>query len=54
MIPQAFEYLAPRTLPEAISFLQQHGDDANLAPSGLASQVGQVVHACGPPAHESP
>jgi carbon-monoxide dehydrogenase medium subunit len=34
MIPQAFEYLAPRTLPEAISFLQQYGDEAKILSGG--------------------
>ena len=34
MIPQAFEYLAPKTLPEAISLLQQHGDEAKILSGG--------------------
>ena len=34
MIPQAFEYLAPKTLPEAISFLQQHGNEAKILSGG--------------------
>jgi carbon-monoxide dehydrogenase medium subunit len=34
MIPQSFEYLAPRTLPEAISYLQQYGDDAKILSGG--------------------
>ena len=27
MIPPAFEYLRPKTIPEAIAFLQQYGDE---------------------------
>ena len=34
MIPQAFEYLAPKTLPEAISLLQQHGTEAKILSGG--------------------
>ncbi len=34
MIPQAFDYLAPKTLPEAISMLQQHGDGAKILSGG--------------------
>ncbi len=34
MIPQAFDYLAPKTLPEAISLLQQHGDGAKILSGG--------------------
>jgi len=34
MIPQAFAYLAPQTLPEAISLLQQHGYDAKILSGG--------------------
>jgi carbon-monoxide dehydrogenase medium subunit len=34
MIPQAFEYLAPKTLPEAISLLQQHGHEAKILSGG--------------------
>jgi len=28
MIPEAFEYLVPKTLPKAISHLQQYGEKA--------------------------
>lgn len=34
MIPAAFEYLRPNTIPEAIGFLQQHGDDAKILSGG--------------------
>jgi carbon-monoxide dehydrogenase medium subunit len=34
MIPAAFEYLQPKTLPEAIGFLQQYGDDAKILSGG--------------------
>lgn len=34
MIPQAFEYLTPKTLPEAISLLQQHGEGAKILAGG--------------------
>lgn len=34
MIPKAFEYLAPKTLPEAISLLQQHGNTARILAGG--------------------
>src|SRR5271154_5198915 len=34
MIPPAFEYLRPKTIPEAISFLQQYGDDAKILSGG--------------------
>jgi len=34
MIPAAFEYLRPKTLPEAVAFLQQHGDDAKILSGG--------------------
>src|SRR5271156_223363 len=34
MIPPAFEYLRPKTVPEAIAFLQQHGDDAKILSGG--------------------
>ena len=34
MIPPAFEYLRPQTLPEAIAFLQQYGDDAKILSGG--------------------
>jgi len=34
MIPPAFEYLRPKTIPEAIAMLQQHGDDAKILSGG--------------------
>ena len=34
MIPPAFEYLRPNTIPEAITLLQQHGDDAKILSGG--------------------
>ena len=34
MIPPAFEYLRPKTLPEAMAFLQQYGDDAKILSGG--------------------
>lgn len=34
MIPASFAYLRPKTLPEAIAFLQQHGDDAKILSGG--------------------
>jgi carbon-monoxide dehydrogenase medium subunit len=34
MIPAAFEYLRPKTIPEAIGFLQQHGEDAKILSGG--------------------
>jgi carbon-monoxide dehydrogenase medium subunit len=34
MIPPAFEYLRPATIPEAISFLQQYGEDAKILSGG--------------------
>jgi aerobic carbon-monoxide dehydrogenase medium subunit len=34
MIPPTFEYLRPKTIPEAIAFLQQHGDDAKILSGG--------------------
>jgi aerobic carbon-monoxide dehydrogenase medium subunit len=34
MIPGAFTYLAPTTLPDAIALLQEHGDDAKLLAGG--------------------
>jgi aerobic carbon-monoxide dehydrogenase medium subunit len=34
MIPPAFEYLRPTTIPEAIAFLQQHGEDAKILSGG--------------------
>jgi len=34
MIPPAFEYLQPNTIPEAIMLLQQHGEDAKILSGG--------------------
>jgi len=34
MIPPSFEYLRPKTIPEAIAFLQQYGDDAKILSGG--------------------
>ena len=34
MIPPAFEYLRPSTIREAISLLQQYGDDAKILSGG--------------------
>jgi aerobic carbon-monoxide dehydrogenase medium subunit len=34
MIPPAFEYLRPKTIPEAIAFLLQHGEDAKILSGG--------------------
>ena len=34
MIPPAFVYLRPKTIPEAIGFLQQHGDEAKILSGG--------------------
>jgi len=34
MIPASFEYLRPKTLPEAIGLLQQYGDDAKILSGG--------------------
>lgn len=34
MIPPPFEYLRPATVPEAISLLQQHGEDAKILSGG--------------------
>lgn len=34
MIPSAFEYLAPKTLQEAVSLLGRHGDEAKLLAGG--------------------
>jgi carbon-monoxide dehydrogenase medium subunit len=36
MIPPAFEYLRPKTIPEAIAFLQQYGDDAKILSGGMS------------------
>jgi aerobic carbon-monoxide dehydrogenase medium subunit len=34
MIPPAFEYMRPNTIPEAIALLQQHGEDAKILSGG--------------------
>jgi carbon-monoxide dehydrogenase medium subunit len=34
MIPPAFEYLRPKTVPEAVALLQQHGDEAKILSGG--------------------
>jgi len=34
MIPAAFEYLRPKTIPEAIGMLQQYGEDAKILSGG--------------------
>jgi len=34
MIPPAFTYLRPKTIPEAIAFLEQYGDDAKILSGG--------------------
>jgi aerobic carbon-monoxide dehydrogenase medium subunit len=34
MIPPAFEYLRPKTIPEAITLLEQHGEDAKILSGG--------------------
>jgi carbon-monoxide dehydrogenase medium subunit len=34
MIPRAFDYCRPKTIPEAISLLQQHGDAAKILSGG--------------------
>jgi aerobic carbon-monoxide dehydrogenase medium subunit len=34
MIPPSFEYLRPKTIPEAIAFLQQYSDDAKILSGG--------------------
>lgn len=34
MIPQSFEYCRPRTLPEAVALLEQHGDAAKILSGG--------------------
>ena len=34
MIPPAFEYLRPKTIPEAVAFLKQYGDDAKILSGG--------------------
>jgi aerobic carbon-monoxide dehydrogenase medium subunit len=34
MIPPAFEYLRPKTIPEALAFLKQYGDGAKILSGG--------------------
>src|SRR5215475_8440506 len=34
MIPPAFEYLRPSTIPEAVALLQQYGDEAKILSGG--------------------
>jgi len=34
MIPPVFEYLRPKTIPEAVALLQQHGDEAKILSGG--------------------
>jgi aerobic carbon-monoxide dehydrogenase medium subunit len=34
MIPPSFEYLRPKTVPEAVAMLQQHGDEAKILSGG--------------------
>jgi carbon-monoxide dehydrogenase medium subunit len=34
MIPPAFEYLRPNTIPEAIALLERHGEDAKILSGG--------------------
>jgi carbon-monoxide dehydrogenase medium subunit len=34
MIPPVFEYLRPKTVPEAVAMLQQHGDEARILSGG--------------------
>jgi aerobic carbon-monoxide dehydrogenase medium subunit len=34
MIPPSFEYLRPKTVPEAFAMLQQHGDEAKILSGG--------------------
>lgn len=34
MIPAAFEYLAPKTLEEAVALLQEHGEEAKILSGG--------------------
>jgi carbon-monoxide dehydrogenase medium subunit len=34
MIPASFEYISPRSVPEAISMLSQHGNDAKILSGG--------------------
>ncbi len=50
MIPQAFEYHTPRTLPEALAFLQQYGDEAKIL-SGGHSLIPMMKLRLATPAH---
>ena len=50
MIPQAFDYLAPKTLPEAISMLVQHGEGAKIL-SGGQSLIPMMKLRLAEPAH---
>src|SRR5271163_1816496 len=34
MIPPSFEYFRPKTIPEAVALLQQHGDEAKILSGG--------------------
>ena len=34
MIPTSFEYLAPKTIPDAVALLQKHGDEAKILAGG--------------------
>jgi aerobic carbon-monoxide dehydrogenase medium subunit len=34
MIPPSFEYLRPKTIPEAVALLQRHGDEAKILSGG--------------------
>jgi len=34
MIPPPFEYLRPKTIPDAIALLQQHGEAAKILSGG--------------------
>ena len=34
MIPPSFEYLSPKTIPDAIDLLQKHGDEAKILAGG--------------------
>ena len=34
MIPPSFEYLAPKTIPDAVAMLQKHGDEAKILAGG--------------------
>jgi aerobic carbon-monoxide dehydrogenase medium subunit len=36
MIPPSFQYLRPKTVPEAVAMLQQHGDEAKILSGGMS------------------